>query len=128
MILAIHIKEEGGYKGVFASRDIVKGLVLCDLTHGWLVKEPTRTSIQNSETIHVEHEIGGCINHSCHPSCRISSFFVVALRDIKEGEEITFDYNKNEDVIASPFECNCCGKMILGRKHEQERTKSNILQ
>ena len=114
----IYIKEEKEHKAVFASRDIEKGVVLCDLTHGWFVKEPTRTSIQNSEHIHIEHEIGSCINHSCRPSSKVNSFFVVASRDIKEGEEITFDYNKNEDIIASPFECNCCGKMILGRKYE----------
>ena len=114
----LYIKEEEGYKGVHARKPLSKGWVLWDLTNGKVVREPTRTSIQVSEGFHVEDEIGSRINHSCQPSCKINAFFVIALRDIKEGEEITFDYNKNEDIIASPFKCNCCGKMILGRKHE----------
>ena len=31
----------------------------------------------------------------------------VAIRDIDEGEEITFDYHSTEDEIAEEFDCVC---------------------
>ncbi len=115
----IFVKEENRYKGVYAQTDLGEGWIVCDLlANGKLILEPTRTSIQVNEALHVEDEIGGCINHSCQPSCKVTTFFVIALRDIKKGEEITFDYNQNEDALANPFECSCCGKIIRGKNHE----------
>ena len=114
----IYIKNNKGYKSVCAHTDLQEGWVVHDLTNGELVSEPTRTSIQIDEKSHVEDEVGGCINHSCQPSCKVNTFFVIALRDIKKGEEITFDYNQNEDTLASPFECGCCSKTIKGKNYE----------
>ena len=115
----IFVKEENRYKGVYAQADLGEGWIVCDLlANGKLTLEPTRTSIQVNEALHVEDEIGGCINHSCQPSCKVTTFFVIALRDIKKGEEITFDYNQNEDTLANPFECSCCGKTIRGKNYE----------
>ena len=42
---------------------------------------------------------------------------VVARRDIAKGDEITFNYNDTEAKLASPFNCNCCDKLIKGRSH-----------
>ena len=118
--MSVYIKEENNFKGVFAIRDMTKGDIVVGMTRptSKLVRTPTRTSIQISEGHHVEDEVGACINHACEPNCEVRSFLIIALKDIEEGEEITFDYNKSEDVVSSPFECKCCGKMILGRKHE----------
>jgi len=37
------------------------------------------------------------INHACHPNCYIEvvhhSIWILASRDIKRGEELTYDYN-----------------------------------
>lgn len=122
--MALYIKKEDGYKGVYTRKDIPEGSIVADLIDGKLIQEPTRTSIQVGRGFHIEDEIGSCINHSCQPSCKIRSFLVIALRDIGEGEEVTFDYNESEEEVISPFECKCCGKMILGRKHEQKTTES----
>ncbi len=124
--MSVYIKDEKNFKGVFATRSMTKGDIVISMTRptSKLVRTPTRTSIQISEGHYVEDEIGACINHACKPSCEVRSFLVIASKDIEEGEEITFDYNKNEDVVVSPFKCNCCGKMILGRKHEQKTTES----
>lgn len=118
--MILYVKEEGGYKGVYTRRDIGEGSIVADLVDGKLIQKPTRTSIQVGQGFHVEDEIGSCINHSCQPSCEIRSFLVIALRDIGEDEEVTFDYNESEDEIASPFKCECCGKMILGKNHERK--------
>jgi hypothetical protein len=49
------------------------------------------------------------LNHSCEPNLGIQGQIVyVALRDIKRGEELTFDYAMNGD---EPYEMKCrCGK------------------
>lgn len=53
-------------------------------------------------------------NHSCEPNAGIKGqIFLVAMKDIKKGEEITFDYvmscsQKGEKRIL--FECNCRSK------------------
>ena len=118
----LYLKEEDGYKGVYARTPYPAGAMVYTLVLGKPTKSPTRTSIQIEEGLHMEGELGSCINHSCDPSCSIEGFSIVALKDIEAGEEITFNYNENEDVVSSPFECNCCGKMILGRNHEQKTT------
>jgi len=115
----IYIKASSGYNSVFLRIPCSEDEVVYDLAHGKISTKPTRTSIQVSKKEHVEDDVGRYINHSCNPTCKISGLFVIATRDLKRDEEITFDYNKSEDVIASPFECNCCGKMILGRKYEK---------
>lgn len=58
------------------------------------------------------------INHSCDPNCGLMGLNSgIAMRDIKEGEEITFDYCMldNEDYN---FDCHCgssiCRKTITG--------------
>ncbi len=48
------------------------------------------------------------INHSCRPNCGIKDLFrVVAMRDIKKGEEITWDYEMTEDHPWWRMKCQC---------------------
>jgi hypothetical protein len=54
------------------------------------------------------------VNHSCDANCGIrGEITVVAMRDIKKGEEITQDYGLlyNEDYS---FKCNCGSKNCRG--------------
>jgi hypothetical protein len=46
---------------------------------------------------------------------------LISLRGIKAGEEVTFDYNQNEDKLANPFVCQCCGTLIQGKQFEVEK-------
>ncbi|MFH1547204.1 MAG: SET domain-containing protein-lysine N-methyltransferase, partial [bacterium] len=66
-----------------------------------------------------EEQIKLYINHSCEPNCGIRGDIVfTAIRDIKEGDEITIDYAfiDNEDYS---FKCTCgsenCRKTVTGR-------------
>jgi len=57
-------------------------------------------------------------NHSCSPNAGIKgSFEIVAMRDIKAGEEITWDYDMSEDTFWC-MECRCespdCRGMVAG--------------
>lgn len=48
------------------------------------------------------------INHSCKPSAGLNDdFWMVALRDIPAGGEITFDYAINERVMLWHMRCRC---------------------
>jgi SET domain-containing protein len=61
------------------------------------------------------------INHSCEPNCQTEQFgriiWIVAIRDIQVGEELTYNYGYElNDEPAEPCHCgakNCCG-YILG--------------
>lgn len=47
-------------------------------------------------------------NHSCDPNASFDeSGMLVALRDIEQGEEITFDYRAHP-IPASPWNFQCC--------------------
>jgi len=117
----VEIKElKEGMKGLFAKRLIEKGKIILALK-GEIFFTPSKTSIQIGQT-HVEDEKGGYINHHCVPSAEIRavpnekslSGIVTAVRDIKKGEEITFDYETTEKELLCPFKCDCHGRWITG--------------
>jgi uncharacterized protein len=64
------------------------------------------------------------INHSCEPNCEVHmtsrTIWIVALRDIKTGEELTFNYGYElDDEMEQPCTCgaeHCCG-FILAQKY-----------
>jgi hypothetical protein len=45
----------------------------------------------------------------------VDGWNIVAIKDIAGSDEITFDYSQNEDMMASPFVCRCCGRLINGK-------------
>ncbi|KAK4391036.1 Histone-lysine N-methyltransferase ASHH2 [Sesamum angolense] len=59
--------------------------------------------------------LGRFINHSCDPNCRTEKWMVngevciglFSLRDIKKGEEVTFDYNYVRVFGAAAKKCVC---------------------
>lgn len=64
------------------------------------------------------------INHSCSPNCvikiMVNKAFLVSLRPIAIGEELTFDYSltSTEDASTWSMKCACslfkCRKLITG--------------
>lgn len=104
-------------RGVFATQKINKNTIIFKM-HGEFLTSPTQTSVQIGDNMHIEDEIAGLVNHSCHPTARVDrqTQAFISMRDIAEGEEITFDYTMNEDKLAAPFICKCCGEVINGKK------------
>ena len=116
--------------GVEAIDDIKKGKIVAVLG-GVIVpkseiekiwKEIGHVGIQIDENFFIcptsreELEETGVFNHSCEPNAGFKSSIVLeAIRDIKAGEEIVFDYAFCETYFR-PFECNCkqatCRKVI----------------
>ncbi|KAM5564355.1 histone-lysine N-methyltransferase ASHH2 [Rosa sericea] len=66
--------------------------------------------------------LGRFINHSCDPNCRTEKWMVngevciglFALRDIKKGEEVTFDYNFVRVIGAAAKKCYCGSPQCQG--------------
>jgi D-alanine-D-alanine ligase len=54
-------------------------------------------------------------NHSCFPNTCFEGLNIVALRDIKPGEELTLDYADFCDETMVPFDCLCGSPNCRGR-------------
>jgi len=123
-------------KGVFAKKSIRKGEIVA--VFGGLVirKEEyaklTRGKFKKAESYGIclgggfylitsregRLEKADRFNHSCRPNAGIKGqITLVAMRSIKPGEEVTFDYATTE-CEESSFKCNCrnkdCRKIITG--------------
>jgi SET domain-containing protein len=118
---------EGGC-GVFATSMIAKG-ELVSLWGGRIVHKEeldpsmprfTQRVLQMDEDLYLltaeEKEPNDCFNHSCNPNL---GFFgqigLVALRDIKEGEEVMFDYAMSDGSPYDEFECFCGSSNCRGK-------------
>ncbi|MFW5804783.1 MAG: SET domain-containing protein-lysine N-methyltransferase [bacterium] len=103
-------------KGLFTKIKISKGDIISSI-QGKVKKEPDKYSIQIAQGKHIEVDsVFKFMNHNCSPSVHIKERFIYAVRNLKPGDEITFDYNTTEDYLASPFKCECCGNIIKGRE------------
>ena len=99
--------------GLFASKQYQKGEPIFVLK-GEETNFPTRESIYVGNNTHIFDQMGQFINHSFEPTTQIQGYNVVALIDINENDEITFNYNENELIMACPFTVNgqpVCGKI-----------------
>ena len=58
------------------------------------------------------------INHSCNPNCEVAGVglkvWVYAIRDIKKGEELSYDYGFGYDEFYKDFPCRCGSKNCVG--------------
>ena len=108
----VYVKCDNGFCGLYAHKTFQKDQIVHVLSKSNIVSLPTRTSIRVGSSNHVEDHLGKYINHSCDPTCEIRGFNVVAIKDIKIMDEVTFDYSKNELSLASPFKCTKCNKLI----------------
>ena len=71
------------------------------------------------------------INHSCNPNCEVEGkgvkLWIVAIKDIRKGEELSYDYGFSyckEDLnnfICNCGEKNCCGYIV----REESRWRIN---
>ena len=100
--------------GLFSTENYNSGDLIRRL-EGPIVNKPTRTSIEISEGSHIEDKYGIYMNHSFNPSCKIHHGFIVAIKDIKEGDELTFNYNENETEMTCPFTDRDTGQKVQGK-------------
>ena len=58
------------------------------------------------------------INHSCDPNCEVTGFglkiWVYAIKNIKKGEELSYDYGFSFDKDFKDYPCRCGSKNCVG--------------
>ena len=126
--------------GVFAVQDIAEGETLIEYKgevitwkealrrHPHDPKDPNHTFYFHIDDAHViDAKVGGnaarWINHACSPNCEADEIdgrvFIKALRSIKPGEELFYDYGLIIDDRYTPklkkqFACHCGTKGCRG--------------
>lgn len=110
--------------GLFATRSFKKGERIIEYFGRTLSTSEEYTSrskylfeVNSRRTIDgaTRENIARYINHSCRPNCEPEiergRIFIDAIRNIKEGEELTYDYGEeyfNEHI--RPYGCRCSKK------------------
>ena len=85
------------------------------------IYHPLKMSQNNADQVHL-------LNHHCNPNAEIWEIadieegLVVAKCDIAAGEEITFDYETTESILAAPFKCDCHGNWIRGKDYKVDES------
>ena len=103
--------------GVFAKRNFSKDEITLKLNLNTpALSLPTRYSIQLGKNYHIEDKEIIFVNHSCESNCFLDfeCLGLKALRKIKKGEEITFNYLTTEFKMHSPFICHCSSLNCFG--------------
>ena len=127
--------------GGFARRDIPRGtriieyvgqkitkaesLARCEQSNQYIFSLNDREDIDGS----VEWNPARFINHSCTPNCdaeqEADRIWIVASRDIRAGEEVSFNYGFDlEDYKNYPCRCgsaSCLGYMVAEEFHDHVR-------
>jgi uncharacterized protein len=68
--------------------------------------------------------VAAFINHCCDPNCETDEFdehiWIIALRDIAPGEELTYDYNLYDGDDEDEAICHCSAKNCRGTMYGEE--------
>ena len=143
-------------RGLYAANDIKEGTRIIDYVGKIITKKQTEETerFDNAKPIYLfnlnkKYDMDGdvswnparLINHSCFNNCDYNGtglkLWVIAIKDIKKGEEITADYGfgYDEDYKQFPCKCrskNCCGYIVraesrwrINKKFGIGQTKSN---
>lgn len=109
--------------GCYTTTPIAKGSYIVEYTGPRLTVEEADERYDEQEETYLfgledgEHVIDGFgdaafINHSCDPNCEPDEIdgriWIIALRDIEAGEELTYDYNLYDGEEDDESPC-CCG-------------------
>jgi len=124
-IAEIRIDAKKNHRSLYSRKSFQQDDMIASFSAKEVFNEPTYLTVQTSDYEHIEllPEYLECINHSCAPNCffNTSTWELVALRSIEEGEELTFFYPSTEWDMDQAFKCGCgtkaCIGMIKGAKY-----------
>ena len=135
---AVLVARVNGGRHLIASEAVAVGTMILELD-GIIMDVPDRYSVQVGRNEHLRppaHAADGddaylwrYLNHSCEPNAAFAGRRLVAVRSIRAGEEISFDYNTTEWDMSSPFRCacgNCGGREVGGYRHLSAAERARI--
>ncbi len=121
-------------RGLYASKNIKTGEKIIEYIGRLISKKEAETNskFDNKKDIYLfnineKWDLDGdyrwntarLINHSCNPNCEVEGkglkLWIVAIKDIKKGEELSYDYGfsySKEDL--KNFVCRCGSKKCCG--------------
>jgi len=120
-------------RGLYATKNIKEGTKIIDYVGKIISKKKSQESekFDNLKPIYLfnlnnQYDLDGdvywntarLINHSCLNNCDYEGIglklWVVAIRNIKKGEELTCDYGFSYDSEYKQFPCKCGSKNCVG--------------
>ena len=123
-------------KGLYAAKNIKAGAIIIHYKGKLITKKETEKNpkYDNDKAIYLfnlnsrydldgdfDYNTARLINHTCNPNCEVAGkglkLWIFALRDIKRGEELSYDYGFSYDENYKDFICkcgakNCCGYIV----------------
>ena len=125
----LFVRDTGKYgKGVFLGKGSRRGGILLRFTGPILdFDEIQAESYEDKMAIQVGErkyigssgEVDDFVNHSCDPNSGLQlidgGLFLVAIRNIDGGEEITFDYSTSMNENYTEMDCYCGSASCRGR-------------
>ena len=117
-IAEVRRKLVNDQNALFALRAFDAGERISDFSAGTIAAEPTYLTVQVGISKHItlQPEFLQYINHSCAPNVFFdtTSMELIALKEIKEGEEMVFFYPSTEWKMTQSFHCYCGSPACLG--------------
>jgi SET domain-containing protein len=120
-------------KGLYATKNIKSGKLVINYKGKLITKKETDTNpkFDNDKAIYLfnlnsRYDLDGdfkyndarLINHSCNPNCEVEGkglkLWITAIKDIKKGEELSYDYGFGYDEDYKQFVCKCGAKNCVG--------------
>ena len=123
-------------RGLYASKNIKEGTKIIEYVGKIISKKESdqNNKFDNKKDIYLfnlnnRYDLDGnfkfntarLINHSCDPNCEVVGkglkLWIESIKDIKKGEELSYDYgfSFDEDFKDYPCKCNsknCCGYIV----------------
>ena len=117
----VKVKRSIAGLGLYAQEAIPKGACIIEYTGREISKEEEETinslylfEVTKKKTIDgsIRSNTARYINHSCRPNCEIEIYkarvYVMAKKNIKEGEELNYDYDTSYfNEYIKPKGCRC---------------------
>ena len=119
--------------GLYASQDIKKGTKIIEYKGKIITSKQSEVNpkYDNSKAIYLfninkKYDLDGdfkfntarLINHSCDPNCEVFGkglkIWIYAMKDIKRGEELSYDYGFSFDKDFRQYPCRCGSKNCVG--------------
>ncbi len=126
--------------GCYTTRPIRKGTLIIEYVGDYLTNEQADDLYDDFENTYLFGLDGGkriidgfgvaaFVNHSCQPNCETDQIrgkmWIIALRDIEPGEELTYDYNLYDGEDDAPCRCGAarCRGSLYSRSHLRKIAK-----